>query len=339
MGSSSSYITDKNGEIIQHTEYIAFGETFVDEHSVSNKQPYLFNGKELDFETGLYYYGARYYDAKTSLWLNTDPLSGYNPILETEHYIDGQHNGGVHNPMNLNTYTYTYQNPIVFVDPNGKQNYFSGPHKHGSSTFTVWEVNINERLVSYNQRSGRYEERNLGTRIGYRMRSSDSKLNKYMGNEVSYSIKDKNGKWSQISSQSTGRSDVSGLINNKYNPVDMEKVESTRKAGEMMDSYGDKASKAGIAMGNPILGVAGATVSLLGNGMQIYSDFQTGDYKSAGTKTGVFIGSDILNRAGDAFIDSKIKNPLLNKGSKLFLQESLRQGGNKVSDNIDKNGK
>lgn len=78
--------------------------------------------KELDYETGLYYYGARYYDAKISLWLNTDPLSGYNPILETEHYIDGQHNGGVFNPMNMATYSYTYQNPILYIDPNGKQN-------------------------------------------------------------------------------------------------------------------------------------------------------------------------------------------------------------------------
>ena len=74
--------------------------------------PYLFNGKELDQETNLTYFGARYLDMKTSLWLNTDPLSGYNPIQETEHYIDGQHNGVIYNYSNLNTYIYTYQNPI-----------------------------------------------------------------------------------------------------------------------------------------------------------------------------------------------------------------------------------
>ncbi|PQL89452.1 hypothetical protein C4S77_12480 [Apibacter adventoris] len=48
-------------------------------------------------------------------------MSGYNPILEDEHYIDGEHNGGVYNSFNHNTYMYCLQNPILYVDPNGKQ--------------------------------------------------------------------------------------------------------------------------------------------------------------------------------------------------------------------------
>jgi RHS repeat-associated protein len=58
---------------------------------------YKFNGKEQDGETGYYYYGARYYNPRVSLWLNVDPLSGLQPYYNTEHYIDGQHNGGVYN--------------------------------------------------------------------------------------------------------------------------------------------------------------------------------------------------------------------------------------------------
>lgn len=62
------------------------------------------------------------YDPKVSNWLSVDPIALYDPIDETEHYLDGQHNGGYFNPTNLSVYGYTYQNPIKFVDPNGKQN-------------------------------------------------------------------------------------------------------------------------------------------------------------------------------------------------------------------------
>ena len=34
---------------------------------------YRFNGKEVDEETGLAYYGARYYDNQLSMWLSVDP--------------------------------------------------------------------------------------------------------------------------------------------------------------------------------------------------------------------------------------------------------------------------
>jgi RHS repeat-associated protein len=86
----------------------------------------LFNAKELDEETGLYYYGARYYDPRTSIWISVDPIALYDPIMNKEHFIDGQHNGGVYNSFNLAVYSYCYQNPIKLVDPNGKQNYPTG---------------------------------------------------------------------------------------------------------------------------------------------------------------------------------------------------------------------
>ena len=71
---SSSLITNLDGEIVQHIEYVPFGEVFIEERNNKWNTPYLFNAKELDEETGLYYYGARYYDPRVSLWLSTDPL-------------------------------------------------------------------------------------------------------------------------------------------------------------------------------------------------------------------------------------------------------------------------
>jgi len=83
--------------------------------------PYKFNAKELDSETGLYYYGARYYNPRLSIWYGVDPLAVYNPVMETQFYGDGQHNGGVYNFGNLNPYIYCYQNPVIYIDPDGKQ--------------------------------------------------------------------------------------------------------------------------------------------------------------------------------------------------------------------------
>ncbi|HEU5289378.1 MAG TPA: RHS repeat-associated core domain-containing protein [Cyclobacteriaceae bacterium] len=96
---STSYVTDASGEVYQHLEYFAFGETFVEEHSNTNRTPYLFNGKELDDETGLYYYGARYYDPRTSVWQSVDRFTDKYP--------------------SLSPYQFTANNPIRFVDING----------------------------------------------------------------------------------------------------------------------------------------------------------------------------------------------------------------------------
>jgi len=96
---STSYITNLLGEVSQHMEYFAFGETFVEEHRSSNNSPYKFNGKELDEETGLYYYGARYYDPRVSVWLSVDPLAEQAP--------------------NWTPYRYGFNNPIRYTDPTG----------------------------------------------------------------------------------------------------------------------------------------------------------------------------------------------------------------------------
>jgi RHS repeat-associated protein len=108
---STGYGTDNTGRVVDHQQYFPSGESWVDEHNVT-PNPYRFTGKELDAETGLYYYGARYYDPKTAVWQSPDPAVGS--------YLNGSDNGGVFNPVNLATYTYGADNPVRRVDTDGR---------------------------------------------------------------------------------------------------------------------------------------------------------------------------------------------------------------------------
>ena len=98
---STSYVTDADGNIAQHIEYIPYGEVFVEERNNSFSTSFLFNAKELDNETGLYYYGARYLDPTGGMWLSVDPLF--------EKYAG------------LSPYNYCMGNPVVMVDPDGRK--------------------------------------------------------------------------------------------------------------------------------------------------------------------------------------------------------------------------
>ena len=80
-------------------EYIPYGEVFVEERNNSFSTNYLFNAKELDNETGLYYYGARYLDPTGAMWLSVDPMWEKN--------------------IDANPYNYCHGNPITMVDPDG----------------------------------------------------------------------------------------------------------------------------------------------------------------------------------------------------------------------------
>ena len=98
---STSYITDAKANITQFDAYLPYGELLEDEHCSSEDMPYKFNGKELDQETGLYYYGARYMNPVISIWYGVDALTEKYPTI-----------GG---------YVYCAGNPIKLVDLDGRK--------------------------------------------------------------------------------------------------------------------------------------------------------------------------------------------------------------------------
>ncbi|MDQ6528091.1 SpvB/TcaC N-terminal domain-containing protein [Flavobacterium sp. LHD-85] len=106
---SSSYITNLDGEVVQHIEYVPFGEVFLEEKNAKWNTPYLFTSKELDRETGMYYFGARYQDPKLGIFISVDPMSLKYP--------------------NISPYAYCVNNPINMIDPDGRdwyRNYETG---------------------------------------------------------------------------------------------------------------------------------------------------------------------------------------------------------------------
>lgn len=66
-----------------------------------------FTGKERDPETGLDYFGARYYGSALGRWTSPDLVNLTNNRLKTP-------------SSTLNKYTYAANNPLKFVDPDGQ---------------------------------------------------------------------------------------------------------------------------------------------------------------------------------------------------------------------------
>ncbi|HLW09791.1 MAG TPA: RHS repeat-associated core domain-containing protein, partial [Fermentimonas sp.] len=80
---SSSIRLNTSGGIIDKEEYYPFGDSSLRTFS---KKRYRYVGKEKDLESGLYYYGARYYAAWTCRFVSVDPLAGDYPFYTPYNY-------------------------------------------------------------------------------------------------------------------------------------------------------------------------------------------------------------------------------------------------------------
>jgi len=72
-------ITDSNGNLSERYGYNAYGKPVVIADSILVDNPYFFTGRQLDSETGLFYFRARNYDANLGQFISRDPIG----------YVDG----------------------------------------------------------------------------------------------------------------------------------------------------------------------------------------------------------------------------------------------------------
>ncbi|NJO93555.1 MAG: RHS repeat-associated core domain-containing protein [Hydrococcus sp. RM1_1_31] len=73
-GNVSAAINATDGTHTARYEYDPFGGTTTATGSSSELLPFQFSTKYLDTETGLYYYGYRFYNPETGRWINRDPI-------------------------------------------------------------------------------------------------------------------------------------------------------------------------------------------------------------------------------------------------------------------------
>ncbi|MGB1185219.1 MAG: RHS repeat-associated core domain-containing protein, partial [Schleiferiaceae bacterium] len=91
---------------------------------------FRFNAKEYDEETGNYYYGARYYEPKSSIWMGVDAMATSYP--------------------DMNPYNFTMGNPLAVIDPDGNQvNWHPEKDSEGNTVLVAEEGDDFNTLMTY----------------------------------------------------------------------------------------------------------------------------------------------------------------------------------------------
>jgi RHS repeat-associated protein len=89
---------DGNQDIVARYRYDGFGKLLGKWGSLADANTYRYSSKDYDRNSGMYYYGFRFYEPNFQRWLNRDPIG---------------ENGG------FNLYRFNHNRPIVEVDPLG----------------------------------------------------------------------------------------------------------------------------------------------------------------------------------------------------------------------------
>ena len=141
-----TFVTNSQSQATQFFVNLPFGETMLEQMDGSYNNPHKFNAKELDEDTGLYYYGARYYNPRLSIWYGVDPLAETIP--------------------SWSPYAYGFNNPIRFIDPTGMQGEDWYRDRYGNVSWKGSQANTikgdNGQTLTRLGKSGSYQNTNGG---------------------------------------------------------------------------------------------------------------------------------------------------------------------------------
>jgi RHS repeat-associated protein len=133
-------ITDEGGDVVERHDYLPFGEECTTGACETNPQggggdDRKFTGKERDEETGLDYFGARYYGSAIARFTTLDPAMTFQANL-----VD---------PQRWNRYAYAKNNPLVFVDPDGRETVLLNGKHSSDNVFGHTAIAIDGEVFSF----------------------------------------------------------------------------------------------------------------------------------------------------------------------------------------------
>ena len=137
---SASWITDKSAKPIQYIHYLPYGEILANQRASGYDERFKFTTKELDAESGYYYFGARYLMSDLGYFLSPDPLLDQYPKLQPYLYCNG--------------------NPLKYIDPDGRDIYRYDSETGDVKLYKETNDNFDQfGKFKYNKKVGQYEPR------------------------------------------------------------------------------------------------------------------------------------------------------------------------------------
>jgi RHS repeat-associated protein len=125
-------VTNATGGLLDDSDFYPFGGERVVASSSGNR--YKFTGKERDGESGLDFFGARYFGSSMGRFMSPD-----------EFWKDSH----VGDPQSWNKYTYARNNPLRYVDPTGEKATVSTNCTTNDQNQTTCNVNIQASISVY----------------------------------------------------------------------------------------------------------------------------------------------------------------------------------------------
>lgn len=311
--------------MVEHNQSTYYKDPYPTTNTGTYDNKWKFNGKELDDATGMYYYGARYYDPRISIFVSVDPLA--------EKYL------------NMTPYNYVANNPVNAIDPDGRdfrmimQRDSKGNITHITLQATVYlqgkgasQEMANKMNKAFGDKFSGYKTVN-GVKVGldvvyaYDKGNSRNESNLRAGENI-FNVRTDMGENERSFVKSRGAvgntyfTGNTGEINNKSNNLQRIIIHETLHLFGLSDRYDDYEGN-NLKIGQITVPHSGFENDIMGGG----SDFSEIHYENI-----INFGSSIQGTRGENGFESYNSNRMYDRASKTGLKN-----GNKQNTHYDEN--